>query len=398
MNFLTDPLEAAVPLNIKRALFQSSLLLLWIHLVILLAGSRSFDLEPLEKQNQPKDLAIAILNTESPNWAQRWYHWDALWFVHLSRFGYQLQRDAEGRIGQSNIAFPPGLSFVIHGLNQIGINPWSGVLILNIFTGFMARLGLGLMAYQFTRSQKNAQWSMVLFTVWPWHFFLVAPYQESFGIACAFWAIYSGTLNKVWPAFILSFLSGMFRLNAVGLFGGLLLGSVLEIMLKKTSKNQLRWIAIASGPILAWLFLLVYFQYQFGDARIGISIQNAWGRHAPSVEGLVHSLFQPFAQKMTGSAWLDWLSVWVVIVLIQSKVWKKLGLAWSMSLIGLLLQSLSTGSVMSFGRLMLLGAPFFVGAGGLAETRPNRALGICVCSGFLQALLLWRFGHGLFGG
>jgi hypothetical protein len=365
---------------------------------MLILGSRFFHLEPSGNQNQPRDMAIAIIKAESPEWAQRWYHWDALWFVHLSRFGYQLERDSEGDLSQSNIAFPPGLSLVIQGLGQIGINPWSGVLMINLFAGFMASLGLGLLAYQITGSQKTAQWSMIALTVWPWHFFMVAPYQESIGMACAFWALYLGALKRIWPAFILSLISGIFRLNAVGFFGGLILGTCLEMLLKKSSKNHARWIAIGSGPILAWLFLLGYFQFKFGDARIGVSIQTAWGRHEPSVEGLFHSLIQPFVQKMTGTAWLDWFAVWIVMALIASTIWTKLGPVWSMSLIGLLVQSLSTGSVMSFGRLMLMGAPFFVGLGSLAESRPRLALVLSIFSGLIQVILFWRFGHGQFGG
>ena len=217
-------------------------------------------------------------------------------------------------------------------------------------------------------------------------------------MACAFWALYFGTLRKVWPAFFLSFISGLFRLNAVGFFGGLILGACLEMLLKKSSKNHARWIAIGSGPILAWLFLLGYFQFKFGDARIGVSIQTAWGRHTPNLEGLFHSLIQPFVQKMTGSAWLDWCAVWFVMVLIVSTVWTKLGPLWSMSLIGLLVQSLSTGSVMSFGRLMLFGAPLFVGLGLIAESRPRLALVLSTFSGLIQIILFWRFGHGQFGG
>ena len=388
-----------VALEVKQRLFQCALVLSVIHLLMLILGSRFFHLEPSGNRNQPRDMAIAIIKAESPDWAQRWYHWDALWFVHLSRFGYQLQRDSEGNIGQSNIAFPPGLSVVIQGLDQIGINPWSGVLILNISACFMAKLGLGLLAYQITGSQKNAQWSMVAMTLWPWHFFMVAPYQESIGMACAFWALYFGTLHKVGPAFFLSFISGIFRLNAVGFFGGLILGACLEMLLKKSSKKTLRWVLIGSGPILAWLLLLGYFQFKFGDARIGVSIQSAWGRHEPTIGGVVQSLFQPAVQnKMTGSAWLDWCAVWFVMVLIVSTVWTKLGPLWSMSLIGLLVQSLSTGSVMSFGRLMLLGAPLFVGLGGIAESRPRLALVLSTFSGLIQIILFWRFGHGQFGG
>jgi hypothetical protein len=387
-----------VALEMKQRLFQCALVLSVIHLLMLILGSRFFHLEPSGNQNQPRDMAIAIIKAESPEWAQRWYHWDALWFVHLSRFGYQLERDSEGDLSQSNIAFPPGLSLVIQGLGQIRINPWSGVLMINLFVGFMASLGLGLLAYQITGSQKTAQWSMIALTAWPWHFFMVAPYQESVGMACAFWALYLGTLNRIWPAFILSLISGIFRLNAVGFFGGLILGTCLEMLLKKSSKNHARWIAIGSGPILAWLFLLGYFQFKFGDARIGVSIQTAWGRHEPSVEGLFHSLIQPFVQKMTGTAWLDWFAVWIVMALIASTIWTKLGPVWSMSLIGLLVQSLSTGSVMSFGRLMLLGAPLFVGLGSLAESRPRLALVLSIFSGLIQVLLFWRFGHGQFGG
>ena len=99
MKFMTVPPDTVTP-KINQRLFQSALVLSVFHLLILILGSRFFDLERSENRNQPRDMAIAIIKAESPEWAQRWYHWDALWFVHLSRFGYQLQRDSEGNIGQ----------------------------------------------------------------------------------------------------------------------------------------------------------------------------------------------------------------------------------------------------------------------------------------------------------
>ena len=394
---MTDP-TTEIPSDTRLALFKVATAGLVLHLLIILAGARFGLIEPIQNQPTPKDQALRILASESPGWAQAWYHWDSLWFVHLSRFGYQLQVGADGLRQQSNIAFTPGLPLVIQALAQIGLNPWSGTILLNMLAAFLARLGIGFAAYQATQCQKTAIWSVVLFTAWPWQFFLVAPYQEACGLACVVWSVYLGRRQSYLPAFLLSFAAGLFRLNAIGFFGGFLAGTSIEIVRKKLWRAPPGSVFFGTGAIVSWLLLLLYFYFEFGDARISILIQQTWNRHEPSLMGLLESRFSPLLQKkLTGTGWLDWFVVWPVLLIIP-RIWTRLGPAWAMALAGLAAQSLSTGSVMSFGRLMLLGVPFFVFSGRIAASKPRLAIVVSAVSALVQMALLWRYIHGLFGG
>ncbi len=399
---LTEAVEPSTPelarLPTRSLLIASTCGLLW-HAVLLAFGCFLF--EPPKTVDEPRksqEFAARIVADESGPKTQAWYHWDALWFVHLSRYGYVLETDHDGNIEQSNIAFTPGIAFVVAAASETNFGkPWDILLGFNFVMAGLAMLGLGAFSWRLTHSKAAMIWAIVAFNAWPWRFFLVAPYQEAAGAALTFWGMYAACSGSVVPGFVCSFLASAFRLNAVGAFGGLIAGSVVEFLGNRERPLQLRRMILSSGALISWGVLLAYFQRRFGDAGLGVKIQSTWGRQPPHLTGLFESLGAPLLHPMTGSEWLDWAAAWAVVAAIPL-VYRNYGLTWAFSLAGLTVQALSTGRVLSFGRFALLACPFFVLAGQFAARRPRLAMVICALGIVAQLGLAWRYGHDLFAG
>jgi hypothetical protein len=341
---------------------------------------------------------MVILAEESPRWARAWYHWDSLWLVHLARYGYRLEILPDGRLWNSNVAFLPGLPTIARLIELTGLNPWAGLLFFNLSAAFLFRYGLGRLSLEISGSQRASIASMLALTVWPWHFFLIAPYQESAGMAAVVWSLWFVRQNKLIPAFLLAMAASLFRLTSIGLFAGLFAGASAAVLFDRTRWRESLSIIIASaGCFTGWQGLMLYFRYEFGDGQIGIKVQQAWGRDMPHLSGPFESLASAFTGTLTGHAWLDWLASVFVLISVYF-VWRELGIIWASGLFMLVAQALSTGMVVSSGRYMLTAIPLFITGGILAERRPKVFYPLFVFSLLLQLMLLWRFGHGLFGG
>lgn len=392
----TNPTE---PQKAGQAISRAALGLTLIHVALLVAGSIFFVAEePPEKVETPQQLAMSILKAESPHWARVWYHWDSLWLVHLSKMGYRLEIFPDGTIWNSNVAFLPGLPAVARVIGRAGLNAWSGILLFNIIAGFLLKLGLGQLALELTGSVRASLWAMLAMAVWPWHFFVMAPYQEAAGLAAIVWSLWLIQKNRIFPAFLLAMVASLFRLTAIGLYAGLIGGAILAVGLDRSKWRETRAMIIGSaGSFVGWQGLMLYFRYRFGDAQIGIKVQQAWGRDLPHLSGPLESLASAFQGVLTGSAWLDWLAA-VFALLSLVFIWRELGLVWASGVFLLVAQALSTGMVVSSGRYMLTAVPLYITAGIWAQRRPRLIFALLALSGMLQIMLLWRYGHGQFAG
>lgn len=369
------------------------------HLVLLAFGSSFFDPpKTVDKPRSPQEIAAKIIVNEAWAPAQPFYHWDALWFVHLSRFGYVLETNHDGEIEQSNLAFTPGLAFVAGEASEwLVADEWDFLISFNAGATLAAMAGLAVLTWNLTHSRPAMIWSVVMFNAWPWRFFMAMPYQEAAGAALTFWACYAACRGSLIPGFVCTILASMFRLNAVGLFGGMIVGCGLEFLRNRERPLQVRCAFIALGALVGWATLLVFFHSKFGDASLGLKIQSAWGRQPPHLTGIFESLAGPLLHPMTGTEWLDWAAAWTVLSAIPF-VYRNHGMVWASSLAGLTFQALSTGRVLSFGRFALLACPFFVVAGTVAAKRPVLAKVVCILNIAAQIGLAWRYGHNLFAG
>ena len=403
---MTTNWPQTIPAEARLKIVQVSLFALFCHIVILIIGFATFEPHyPVPtKLIAPSAMGSNTLSQTASPRTSVWYHWDALWFVHISQYGYSITPspfpDIPETNVQNNVAFTPGLPIVMHLLQSLGISPWAGVLVLNTIADFLAKLGLGLIAFRLTHSAAVAAWSILLQLCWPWHFFILAPYQEALGLACLIWAIECGLRGRFTAGFLLSFLAGAFRLNAVGLFAGLALGSQLALYRTESIRIRLKWLWLCSGALMSWLLLNCYFYLKFGDATVGMTAQLAWDRSSPSLLNIPHALFEPFAEHLgpvPGSTWLHWATAWLVVISIPI-TWQKLGPMWAMPVAVMTAQCLATGTCLSFGRFTLLAIPYFITAAIFAEKKPRWASFICLSAALLQFWLLFRYGQDLFAG
>jgi|GEM_PF-3562246 len=390
------PEPARLPLG--SLLLASVCGILW-HGLLLTFGCFMFEPpKTVVEPRKPQEFAARTVADEAGENSRRWYHWDALWFAHLGRHGYVLETDHDGNMGQSNIAFTPGLALVVAAASEGKTGkPWEFLLGFNSVMAWWAMLGLGALTWRLTHSRAAMIWAIVAFNAWPWRFFLAAPYQEAAGAALTFWGMYAACSGSVVPGFACSFLASAFRLNAVGAFCGLFAGSFLELLRQRERSLQVRRMILSSGALIGWGVLLAYFHRRFGDAGLGVKIQSTWGRQPPHLTGLFESLGAPLLHPMTGTEWLDWAAAWALVAAIPL-VYRSYGLIWASSLAGLTFQALSTGRVLSFGRFALLACPFFVLAGQFAARRPRSAMVISAMWIVAQLGLAWRYGHDLFAG
>ena len=391
-----------IPAEARLKILQASLFALFCHIGVLIIGFATFEphIPVPTKINGPTDLAALELIQSASKTTSAWYHWDAFWLMHIAQHGYQVEPLVPEISMQSNVAFTPGLPIVMRLLQSLGASPWAGVLVVNTIADFLAKLGLGLLAYRLTQSAAVAAWSILLQLCWPWYFFVVAPYQEALGLACLTWAIEFGLRRQVAAGFLLSFLAGAFRLNAVGFFAGLALGSQMALIKQEPLRIRLKWLWLCSGAILSWLALNFYFYLKFGDVTVGMTAQLAWDRSSPHPLNIFYALIEPFTPHIgpvPGSTWLHWSTAWCVVISIPI-TWKKLGPMWAMPVALMTAQCLATGTCLSFGRFTLLAIPFFITTAIFAEKKPRWAVAIWLGSAFLQWWLLNRYGHDLFAG
>lgn len=381
-----------------RPVLRVSLTIAVFHFILVLFGGILFVVLGTDgNYGGPRSAALSILAVESSDWVSRWYRWDSLWLVELTRFGYEVLQNPDGTLAQSNVAFLPGIPALANVAESIGFNPWTSILFINLVADFLLCLGLGTLALELTGSAKTANWSLVCYAAWPWHYFIVAPYQEAVGLACLVWGLYLGMKQRFLYGFILTFAAAFFRLTAIGLVAGIIAGAFFMMVTTKERKQWGSLIFAASGTLIGWFTLLAYFQTAFGDAQIGIKVQTAWGRSLPHLMGPFESLASPLIHKLTGSAWLDWCTS-IFTCLCLPVVWRKLGPVWACGFAVLMAQSLSTGLVISYGRYMLTAFPLFIMFGIMAENHRRSAKVACFCSFILQFMILWRYANGLFGG
>lgn len=399
---MTKTWPQPIPPEARLKIIQASLFALCCHICVLIIGFATFEphVPVPTKLNGPTDLAALDLIRSASETTSAWYHWDALWFMHIAQHDYQVEPIVPEIGMQSNVAFTPGLPVVMRLLQSLGASPWVGVLVINTIADFLAKLGLGLVAYRLTQSATAAAWAILIQLCWPWQFFLVAPYQEALGLACLTWAIEFGLRGRYAVGFLLSFLAGAFRLNAVGFFMGLALGSQIALFRHEPIQIRIKWLWLCSGAILSWLTLNFYFYVKFGDPTVGMTAQRAWNRSDPRLVNIFHALIEPFANHVgpvPGSIWLHWATAWCVVISIPV-VWKKLGPMWAAPVAVMTAQCLATSTCLSFGRFTLLAIPFFISAGLMAEKKPRWASFLCRGAALTQLWLLHRYGHDLFAG
>lgn len=318
----------------------------------LLAGERNATVEILDELESP-----------SRRWVAPWYRWDANWYAEISRSGYQTR---EGR--QSSVAFLPLLPTLMAGANAIGLDRyWIGWLVPNLAT-----VAGAIAVYQLSRQQtqcpKSAIRSAILLVSWPSAFFLAAPYHESLFLALVGWGLVAIQASRWGWASLLLGAAGLTKLTIVAVVAAL----VVDWFVRRVQRKSAPGIELAPALVAGGVFfaLLLYFAQITGDNVGSFSVQQFWGRKPASLANLATVFWTPISGWGPLESWFDYLSMLVFLTL-GFLSGRRYGLVWGLIIVLPILQAMSTGAVLSMGRLALSSFCAFIYLG---ERLSNRLL------------------------
>jgi hypothetical protein len=205
---------------------------------------------PLPKSRAPNEHAWGPL---SDLFFGTWIHWDAQWFLHIARDGYN----------EVDAAFFPLYPLVLHALGS------------SIVTGTLVSLaagGLGAWALaEIAPTLRNE--SVLLLALFPTAYVFSSTYSDALFLACSAWSFLFALRGQAWRAGIAGGLACATRLL------GLALLPALVLLLWRTPRKLLPLVLLpAAVAAYAW-----YLHWKLGDAFAFSHAQLEWDRVTPAL-------------------------------------------------------------------------------------------------------------------
>jgi hypothetical protein len=337
-----------------------------------------------------------------------WQQWDGNWFTWIVEHGYRAAHHAPEPSGlYLRPAFYPGYPLLARGvyelLHPLGMGVTAALLLTNQLLVFPMAILLFLLARELTGSSERGVRTVQYLLVFPFAYFLLAPYSETLFLLCVAgfaWALITRRYG----------LAAAF--GAVGTAtrpAGLVLPVVLAIALLEQHRwrwrsLKLRDVGLTLGSLSGAVVYAIYQWIEFGQPTYAQHVEWIfWGRkftvavwnviaksfgHPPLSAGRV--LGQPVEVFIV-------LPLLVAFLLLSRGVWTRYGAPMGALCALLVLVPLCSGSTLSLNRYMLAPLPCFVLLAGLTRRGvwdfAYRTVG-AVCA----ALFLVMFTHGIWTG
>ena len=277
--------------------------------------------------------------------------WDSFWHLSVVGKGYFVDRDAH----RSNIVFFPLYPHLVL-LVSLATPFTHGDLILpgwivSIIFLFLSAVYLYKLTARF-HPQADAQLAVFLLLIFPTAFFLNAVYTESLFLFLSIACLYYARDKKFLWAGVFGLLATLTRFAGVILVVPL----VIEYFQHYGRKGiwQPRWLLIGLVPAGLTLFF-AYHYLAFGNFWLFFEVQNWWGRAFALNHD--HLIFAQPAQVV--SFVLD--AVFAVTGLVAAWfVGKKIRASYGWYMLAATLVPLSTGTLMSVGRFVLVLFPLYI--------------------------------------
>jgi len=346
-----------------------------------------------QRESHPRDEVPIRLHAEIDRAAawpiEPWYRADALWNLHLGRFGYA---GAEGADGQHGAAFLPLFPAILAAACFLGLNVyWVGVLAPNlaaavgmvVFTRLAARL---------TGDRATAIRAFVLLNAFPAAFFFSAPYQEAFGLLFTAVALAAWLSGRAAVAGTSAGLGCLARMTG-SVVGGAAVASWLFDG-PRTWRQLLRALVVAAGCAIGVGIGFAVMWWTLGDPLAAIKSHEAWGRRSASIGNFVHairSIYDPVAPRRLEGG------LAILFVVLGIRAWVKRGAFWGLVTLLPIAQMAATGTFLSGHRLLLASLPAFIE---LADVLRNRMAywTAVTLSAVVQLFLLSSYIHWGFAG
>lgn len=359
------------------------LVLTWIVLI------NVFALLAWNRLNVTKDTAYNWIDPKhlhTPTWSVTKLpaRWDSEWYANLAKDGYQFH----GLTEFSNIVFFPVYPTLMHTL---GIILNENYKVAGWIISLVALIGAAIIFYKLVKEFHpkldpiEPLWFLLIF---PTAIFFNAVYTESLFLLLSLATIYLARKKMFVWASVIGAIAALTRVTGVLLFIPL----VLEYLIAHKNKRWLqpKGLALFLVPLAAFSFFLFH-KLKFGSFWLFFQIEKVWGRDLFTLnrDHFVHATASAQVNLMLDLGFLVLATVLIIIA------WKKIRFSYAIYALASLLVPLSTGSLMSIGRYILILFPLPMA---IATLPPTWKRGWTLVSILLLGLYATLFAHSYWAG
>lgn len=326
----------------------STILLLWL-LVVNIFGwlvVNRFNLKPdtaytwIEQSDDSRIKNTNLVNLHA--------QWDSFWYQDIATNGYHLNESNT----LSNIVFFPVYPALIYLFSAVlGLE----VVLAGWVISIASLIGAVFVFYKLVKEfhpELDPETPIFYLLIFPTAFFLNAVYTESLFLMLSLLTFYYAFKGKFWQAGAFGLLASLTRVTGVLLF----LPVAYEYFRQTPYKE---WIKIkALSLLLIPLGTFVFFGYhyvKFGDFFLFLKVESAWGR--AFVFNKEH--FSALTNSARANLIIDF-GFGVFAAAMSIIVFKKRWIAYGLYVIATIVVAISSGSLMSIGRYILVLFPIYI--------------------------------------
>lgn len=318
-------------------------------------------------------------------------HFDAQWYQQIARDGYNPRGETEE---PKNIAFYPLYPLLIWVSGGSG---WAALFWSNVFSCGAAVLlynlciFLGKSFWKKNEAEQAAFWATVLFMVQPMAVFFLAGYTEGLFLFTVMAAVLAAWKDR--PVLtgiaigcaMITKVQGIILLPVVAL-------ALREVRPDKRWKQKDLWILLGIIGFVCWIG---YLWFLTGDPLSGFGVQQHFGAGRPTGFNPL-PLWEAVTHLDTWHSYRNSrydVAVTLVTLFLLLLGWKKLPGSLRLYSALMVLIPLSSWSLMSLGRYMMLIFPVSLLLGGWIERRPTLQVFMLYSSILLCSLFAVLYTH-----
>jgi len=315
-----------------------------------------FALFALNRFNLKGDTAYTWIDPEKFYQEKTWdpvslhARWDSFWYLDIAQNGYSFK----GVEKLSNIVFFPLYPFLIRTLSFLtGGNSVLAGWILSLIFLFLALLYLFKLVKEF-HPEINPYFPVIFLLIFPTAFFLNAIYTESLFLFLSLATFYYGLKKKFQWAGVFGFFAALTRITGILLFIPLIWEYFKSHNFSLARALNLKLLPLFLIPAGTLSFFL-YHYFRFGDFFLFFKVQYWWGR----MFRLNQDHFLLFSNPAIVNFIIDIFFVIFALAIIYF-VFKNLRPSYGLYMLATMAIILSTGTLMSIGRYILILFPIYI--------------------------------------
>ena len=338
----------------------------YIFIVWLLVVS-VFSLIALNRFNLTSDTAYSWIPTENYyqtqglNFDTTHAQWDSFWLLDIVRNGYYLR--GEGAI--ANVVFFPLYPLLVKTVTCIIEDDILAGWLVSVASLLLAMIFLSKLVKEFYPKIKNLE-VLVFLLIFPTAYFFNTVYTESLFLFLSIATIYYAKKERILPVIVFGVLAALTRVT------GILLFIPLSWYVLERENFKVKQIFIWSNsyifaiPFGVFLFF-AYHYFVFGDWLLFFRIESLWGR---SFEINTAHFIANTPVAITNLILDGSLVVFALAATVL--VWRRIDRGLSLYMLATIAVAISTGTLMSIGRYILVLFPIYM----LAASIKNRYIEI----------------------